>query len=108
MAADSLTDSLGDLSQFNLFTLTLLVIKMITKPKIYTWQFHLLIMWPETDHGEVGASSLQSNVLCCAISCSQLVKGVPLAGLLPVPFVAFVTFRNNSEQFKCTFQISMS
>ncbi|XP_046647736.1 acetylcholine receptor subunit alpha-like 2 [Daphnia pulicaria] len=38
--------------------------------------------------------------MCTWICCSQLVKGVPLAGLLPVPVVAFVTCSNTSEQFK--------
>ncbi len=48
---------------------------------------------------------VKSEVLLCIPtctwnSCSQLVKGVPLAGLLPVSVVAFITCSNTSEQFK--------
>jgi hypothetical protein len=40
------------------------------------------------------------NALCSVIYWRQLVKGVSLAGLLPVRNVAFVTCRNTLEQFK--------
>ncbi|EFX74635.1 hypothetical protein DAPPUDRAFT_324154 [Daphnia pulex] len=45
----------------------------------------------------VKSEFLHCSLMCAWIHCSQLVKGVPLAGLLPVLFVAFITCRNTSN-----------